>query len=261
MHDGSITHPMLDSDIDIGWLKQACADFPPGEVLDDRGQPTGGYSSGIVRLMFPRLFEPAARESGGTPVYSVALLFPPDDISEVSRLVDIAESRAKTAFPEDNRNGRLVGVKLPFHEQDDNVGVYPGFTPGCKYVNVSRAFEPQVFDNQLKPVTDPGAVYPGVWAMVYLSAYTYSKKSKGMHFGLTSVMLVADDLKLRTSKDSSKNAFRKAPIRPPVRNPQANFSKAPPKNVKCPDCGESIPWGCTHCPTCGVVTEYGDIPY
>ena len=51
-------------------------------------------------------------------------------------------------------------------------------------------------DARGNPIVDPAKVYPGVWAVCSINAYTFKDKKSGVSFGLQSVMLIGDDTKL-----------------------------------------------------------------
>lgn len=186
-----------------------------------------------VRLAFPHLSEPQTNNNDdGTTreTYNVAILFPPcaggmpgtagqiHDVLYATWLKDCMDT-----FPDKFVNGVPYGLHSPFHEQAEKAS-YAGYTPGGVYLNVSSEFKPQVVDSSMNAIPDAlicdaqskknpeGArCYGGVWAIVSLTHYPFGSKpgarKKGASFGLSSVMIIADDEKLGGGQEDVKSAF------------------------------------------------------
>lgn len=202
---------MKDSQIDEAWLQRMIAANPcvilPNELI--RTCP--------VRLAFTALTVPFKPKKGDDPnkkpTYGAALLFPPGVEQQIQ---DVFYRRwyemCKQAHPRNfDQNGEPFGLTWPFHPCAEKQQ-HAGYTPGLYYFDTSSQFKPAIVDAGLNPVVDESRIYPGVWALVSLNAYSYDNKKKGVGFGIQSVMLLADDTKLFKAGGDPSTEFAGAQV-------------------------------------------------
>ena len=186
---------MNDSTLDPKFLAELIRANPPCE------RPNGIIFTGPVRLSFPNIFRPGKpSQPGAEGKFGAALMFPLG--ADMSLFQRIWITKAREAFPRNwDGQGNPVGLHSPFHDQREKAfgpKPMPGYTPGAIVFNVSSKFQPQVVDQQMNPITDESRVYPGVWAYAGLNTYKYGppQPKSGIGFGLQTLMIIADDLKL-----------------------------------------------------------------
>lgn len=217
---------MKDSKIPWAWVQEQMRANPP-QVLAN-----GNILSGPVRLSFPNLFQPGKpgpqEPAGAQGKYGATLLFPPGTDMAVFKKAwtDLIKQR----FPEHvTPTGEVVGIKSPFHDQAEKAyGAKPlaGYTPGAVTFTASSNYKPPVVNGTLALITDESRVYPGVWAIVAVNLYPYSNVTKGVSFGLQTVMLIADDQKLGGGGSDPKTDFAAVKITAQS-NIAAQFERAP----------------------------------
>lgn len=185
---------LSDSKIDPRWVEENMRLNPP------RRLESGVIFSGPVRLSFPNVFRPGKpSQEGAEGKYGAALLFPPGTAMDVFSAA--WHEAARAAFPKNfDASGHPSGLHSPFHDQREKaVGAKPlaGYTPGAIFLNVSSKFKPTVVDPSQNLIVDEDRVYPGVWAFAGLNVYTYNDpRKKGVGFGLQTLMIIADDVRL-----------------------------------------------------------------
>ena len=189
---------MKDSIVGDQWLYQCATNVPVQRIINpDTGQPTGDILTGPVRLTFPHIFEPQKTKPGENPgKYGAGLLFTPWADFTILREEVFKLYAAVFADKYNPATQQYYGLHDPFHDQAEKSAQYAGFTPGLQYISVSTKFKPQVVDARGNPIVDPAKVYPGVWAICSINAYTFKDKKSGVSFGLQSIMLIGDDTKL-----------------------------------------------------------------
>ena len=189
---------MKDSIVGDQWLYQCATNVHVQRIINpDTGQPTGDILTGPVRLTFPHIFEPQKTKPGENPgKFGACLLFTPWADFTIMREEVFKLYAAVFADKYNPATQQYYGLHDPFHDQAEKSAQYAGFTPGLQYISVSTKFKPQVVDARGNPIVDPAKVYPGVWAICSINAYTFKDKKSGVSFGLQSVMLIGDDTKL-----------------------------------------------------------------
>jgi hypothetical protein len=224
---------MTNSKVGDPWVREICQNNPtvmlPGE--------NRLISSGPVRLAFcDTLYDPKAPSNNpaGTPKYSVCALYSPF----TDWAIYYAEYyRICNEMFSDHYNPHLTppgysGLENPFHDCAHKSMKFEGFTPGLFYVNHTSKFQPSIVDYQKNPITDRSRVYPGVWAILVVNAYGYGKSppqpKKGVSFGLQAVMIIGDDTNLSGGGVDPRQVFAHANVKPPIINPGALASLAPP---------------------------------
>lgn len=234
---------MKDSMVGDEWIKATSLANPIRMIIDEKtGKPNGNILSGPVRLAFcDPLFEAKAPSNGGTAKFGTMALYTPFSIldayyAEYYRVC--AEAFASYYLPDGNGGGSYRGLENPFHDQADKAIKYSGFTPGLTYINHTSKYQPQIVNLQGNIITDRNKVYPGVWAILAVNAYSYGvnppQPKKGVAFGLQQVMIIADDTKLAGGAPDPRVTFAGVNIRPPTVSPQAAFGQAPPPGAPPP---------------------------
>ncbi len=167
------------------------------------------------RVSFPQLKTPKRYSSGGMesgdPKYSVVLLFPkgpgksfPEQCRNspspaVMKLIGLVMKLKTDTFGKD---ARIKEDRLPFEDGDakaaskpDTYGSYKGmiaFRFSAREGNV-----PAIRNRFNKPIIDvEGEVYPGCWAGVITTAWTYTKGGEGLGLNLLALQKVKDDARL-----------------------------------------------------------------
>lgn len=154
-------------------------------------EATGNIRTCPVRLSFPNIFKPGkAMEEGKEPKYGVTLLFPRG--ANIALLRSAAEATAAEKFGNDWKSRRLT---FPFRDQGEKS--FAGYEAGCVFLNATSTKRPGVINRDGSQLSDPEALYPGVWALVTLRPFAYdSKLKKGISFGLQNVQKLCDGERL-----------------------------------------------------------------
>ena len=180
---------MADTNMTDEWIERAIK-ANPCVLLE-----SGNIRTCPVRLSFPFLFErskpiPPATEGA----FAANLIFPLN--ADLALLTKVAAEVTKAKWAD---AGTPKGPKLkgPLKKQDEMLK-YEGYAEGGLYTTAtSRKYQPIVIDPAQRTITDHERVYPGVWAICTLNAFTYDKGvNKGTSFGLQTVMIIADDKRL-----------------------------------------------------------------
>jgi hypothetical protein len=207
------------SEVNPQWLQQICAANPPCQArnpdgsLADNSYLTGPVRLSFVYLMEPRKPAPTAQQPNPTPYFSATALFPPG--TDLSVLQNEHARRCREEFPRNvTPDGQLYGLYPTFSDQGSKPQL-EGYTPGGVVVEMRANVDhrPQVLDARMNPIVDKSRVYSGVWAVCAGRFYAIGKNSsdptmkKGVRFGLTNVMIIADDKKLGGSTADAKTQF------------------------------------------------------
>lgn len=270
------------------WIKQACALTPVQRVLDANGQPTGNILTGPVRLAFCNnpyggLFKPGTKTADdGTKTegkYGTQILFTPYFDPAIFYEEYYRVCGAEFAEYYDSGSGQYYGLHSPFRNQAEKLRLGGGYTPNCIFMTCTSKYKPPVVDARMNPIVDESKVYPGVWAILAVNAYSYGKNppqpKKGVAFGIQSVMIIADDEKAGGGAPDPRSQFQGVNVQPPAAAPVAAFGQpgmcAPPPNpngqfltphspapapaaatVACWMCGAATHAGAA-CPSCGNI--------
>lgn len=191
------TTVVRDSIVGDQWIYQTSQNVPVQWVIDEKtGDRTGDIITGPVRLAFDTLFElqqPSAQVAN--PKYGATMLFTP--YADFTLFYEAYYQVCARDFADhyDAASGQYYGLHSPFRDQAEKLK-FGGFTPGCVFVTSTSKFKPPVIDHLGNPIVDKAKVYPGVWAICAVNAYSYKDpRKKGVGFGLQSVMLIGDDTK------------------------------------------------------------------
>lgn len=178
------------SDKSAEWVAKQLAALPVTFV-----EATGNYRTCPVRISFPSLFQPKKGEDSGKEKYSVNILFPAG--ADLALLRKAAGEKAREKW---SNAGQPGGPSLhsPFRDQGERS--YDGYTAGSVFMACYAERQPPVVDIRGVPIIEAEAdkkVYPGAWALVTIRPFVFDvKMKKGVSFGLQSVMIIADDIRL-----------------------------------------------------------------
>jgi len=170
-------------------------------------------TTGIVRLSYAHIFEPAADLSGNIK-YQATLLVPKSDtktISEVEKAIEEAKQLGK-----DNKFQGKIPAKLTSPLQDGD-GVRP--TDGEPYgeechghylinAKANPSYPPKVVDRHRQEILDQSEVYSGCYARANISFYAYNTNgNKGIACGLNAIQKIRDGEPLGGTRVSVDEAF------------------------------------------------------
>lgn len=126
----------------------------------------------VFRVAFPHVFQPQAMK-GGTPKYSVTMLFPKD--SDLSALKKAMKAAKIAAFGSDKANWPEFEMPVKDGDVPSTTGeIYEGFAGHYAIKASSNAnSKPGVFDESVQPITEPADFYPGCYAIAYCFAYVW----------------------------------------------------------------------------------------
>jgi hypothetical protein len=131
------------------------------------------------RVAFPNVFKPQAMK-GGTPKFSVTMLFPQQDADlaqdEGMRPLRKAIVAAKiAAFGADKSRWPKCQSPIRDGATPSTTGqVYEGFVDHWVIKATSNEnSKPGVFDEKVQPITEPSGFYPGCYAIAYMFAYVW----------------------------------------------------------------------------------------
>lgn len=207
------------SEVNPAWLQQVYAANPPQQIrnpdgsLADNAFLTGPVRLSFVYLMDARKPQPTAQQPNPTPYFTATCLFPPG--ADLSALQQEHARRCREEFPRNaTPDGQVFGLYPTFADQGQKPQL-ESFTPGGVFVEMRANLDhrPQVLDSRMNPIAEKTRVYSGVWAICAGRFYAIGKNSadptmkKGVRFGLTSVMIIADDKKLAGSSADAKTQF------------------------------------------------------
>jgi len=215
---------MKDSIVGDNWIRQSVAANPMASITDPKtGQPSDNLTTGPVRLNFTdTLLEPAAKP-GQAPKYGCAIMFTPQ--ADLTLLTQKVQEQLQRSFAQsfNPHTGQYAGVFTPFHDQAEKAHQYSGFTPGSVYLNASSKFKPAIVDVRGNVITDPSRIYPGVWAIVGVNAYTYGisppQPKKGVGVGIQGIMIIGDDTRLLGGGPDTSTMFSKVKVDAPIARP------------------------------------------
>lgn len=160
-----------------------------------------------VRISYPHLFQAKQIAGQGDPKYSAAFLIKADN-PKLPELLRLANAAVASAYPD----GKLPhGFKpLPLYKGEEKYPGNPAYA-GYYILNSSKAAAqgaPQVVDQNMNKVVDPGKIYPGLVVNVAVSVYTYKQPmAKGVTTGLEAVQIVCDGERL-DNKPSAEELFK-----------------------------------------------------
>lgn len=170
-------------------------------------------TTGIVRLSYAHIFEPAADLSGNIK-YQATLLVPKSDTKTIKAVEDAIEEAKQLG--KDSKFGGKIPPKLTIAFVDGD-GVRPTdgepYGEECHdhYIITAKANEnrpPLVVDKNLQRILDQTAVYSGCYVRANINFYAYnSNGNKGVACGLNGIQFVRDGEPLGGVQITAAGAF------------------------------------------------------
>lgn len=158
----------------------------------------------LFRVAFPNVFKPNAMK-GGTPKYSVVMLFPKD--SDLTPLKSAMREAKVQAFGPNKAEWPEMDSPVRDGNKPSRTGViYEGF-PGHWAIRASsnENSRPGVFDEQVQPIADPAQFYPGCYAVAYCFAYVWEFQGRhGVGFILDHIQKQRDGKPFGGKKPADK---------------------------------------------------------
>ena len=136
------------------------------------------------RVAFPHVFKPQAPKGSDKLKYSVTMMFKKsDDLTSIKNAIKNAKILTygtKDNWPDDIESPVTDG-DLPKHANKEGY-------PGCWIINASANEDrkPGVVDQDVEPIIEPSAFYPGCYARAYVYAYCWE------YMGRHGVSLILD---------------------------------------------------------------------
>ena len=164
--------------------------------------------TGVVRLSYCHLWEPAAITEGAKPKFSVSLIIRKDDketIDKINSAIDAAiEEATATKFGGKKPNkATLKGAALRDGDEKDDEAYKGSF-----FLNASSNEAPQIVDKNVNPILDRSLCYSGCYARVSINFYAYAVSGqKGIAVGLGNVQVVKEGTPLG-GKASASSDFK-----------------------------------------------------
>lgn len=178
------------SDKSAEWVAKQLASIPCRY-----NEVTGNFMTCPVRISFPNLYKPKKGDESGKEKYSLNLLFPAG--ADLSLLKKAAGDTARGKWPNAGQQGG-PSLHSPFRDQGERS--YDGYVPGAVFLSCYGERQPPVVDIRGVPIIESDGdkkAYPGAWALVAIRPFAFdAKMKKGVSFGLQSVMVIADDVRL-----------------------------------------------------------------
>lgn len=189
------------STLDAGWLAATVAAIPPTVLAD------GNVRTGPVRLAFSdkSLAEPVAMDSKKPEdkKYAATLLFPQG--ADFGLYHQLAVAQLQKKFPNFDQPGSPINsatIDWPWSDQIAKQHLEP-FQPGCVMMPVRANEDRPPFFTELRagvlvPVPQQSVrakFYSGAWCLALLNPYAwiYENMKRGVSFGLSGLIWIADD--------------------------------------------------------------------
>lgn len=164
--------------------------------------------TGVVRLSYAHVWEPAKIGENGKEKYSVSLIIYKNDtdtINKINQAIDAAIQEGVGKF-----GGKIpnkAALKLPLRdglEKDD-----PAYE-NAYFLNANSNTAPQIVDKNVQPILDRGECVSGDYARVSISFYAYNVNgNKGVACGLGNIQVVrkGEPLGGKSNAESDFNDF------------------------------------------------------
>lgn len=164
--------------------------------------------TGVVRLSYAHVWEPAKIGENGKEKYSVSLIIDKNDtdtINKINQAIDAAIQEGVGKFGVKIPN--KAALKLPLRdglEKDD-----PAYE-NAYFLNANSNTAPQIVDKNVQPILDRGECVSGDYARVSISFYAYNVNgNKGVACGLGNIQVVrkGEPLGGKSNAESDFNDF------------------------------------------------------
>ncbi|BFL35512.1 DUF2815 family protein [Holdemania massiliensis] len=158
-------------------------------------------STGIVRLSYEHLWEPAAIEEGQEKKYSASFIIPKSDkktIAKIKKAIELAKENGKTS-----KWGGVIpkNLKMPLRDGDEERPDDPAYEDAYFInANCSIGHPPFIVDSGKHPISMRSEVYSGCFGNASVTFYPFNAAgNKGVACGLNGFMFRRDGEKLANS--------------------------------------------------------------
>lgn len=233
-----------DSKVGDAWITEMRRLNPPAVLYDEKGQPTGNATTGLVRLSWTNGLLTAQPTKKGDPnstmKFSTDVLWCPGE--DLTVLWNLLFACVAQNWPQNQWNPGLPvpfydGLRNPFRAQAEKSMKLAGYTNGGLFTSLSSNFRPAVVDPAYNPIVKPEQVHAGVWGIGTVNAYASGKgtPNQGPRFGLQGMMIVADDTDIGAGGAvDPRKVFAGVRVQPGAAPPPAAFA-APPVPTGAPN--------------------------
>jgi hypothetical protein len=161
--------------------------------------------TGVVRLSYLHVWEPASVQDGGPKKYSASLIIPKSDkatIKAIQNAVAAATEQGKAKW-----GGKIPPkIKLPLRDGDEERPDDPVYA-GAYFVNASSNSAPGVLDPNKNEMIDKTQLYSGCYGKVDINFYPFDTQgNRGVACGLNNILKVKDGPALG-GKEAAKVVF------------------------------------------------------
>lgn len=160
--------------------------------------------TGIVRLSFAHIWEPASVQDGDPKKYSGCLLITKTDTVTIAK-INAAVDAAKKSGIASKWGGKVPpNLKLPLRDGDLEKPDDENYK-GMYFVNASANQQPGVLDRQKNEILDKTQIYSGCFIVASINFYPFNKRSNGIACGLNNIMKAKDGPPLSGRKSASED--------------------------------------------------------
>lgn len=155
---------------------------------------------GPVRLSYVHLLKPHSFDNNGKksePRYSACLMIPKGEKKTLAAIKTAMNAAAMAAFKTTN-----VLMWLKDGDAKDDEALH-----GHYYLNAKSSRRPSVVDKHFAAIIDEEEVYSGMYALVSMTAYSYTQFGDGVSFSIDNVMKTKDADRLGGGKASADRDF------------------------------------------------------
>jgi len=162
-----------------------------------------------TRWSYANIWE-AKSINGGTPKFSVSLIFPKSDTKTVAKVKAAIEAAYIEGEAKLKGNGKSVptfaAIKTPLRDGDIERPDDPAYV-NAYFINANSATAPGIVDADRNPILTRSEVYSGVYGRASISFYAFnSNGNKGIACGLNNLQKVRDGEPLG-GKNSAESDF------------------------------------------------------
>lgn len=151
-------------------------------------------TTGLVRLSYAHLAEPAENPMNGKLQYSASLIIPKDNAKSVAQVENAVKKMMEDAETLAKWGGSTKGAKSPIHDGDTERPEDANYA-NCYYINVKAdpQHQPKLYDKDRMEIVSPEDIYSGCYGQAVLSLYAYNfQGSKGLSFGISAFRKIKD---------------------------------------------------------------------
>lgn len=148
-----------------------------------------------TRWSYCNAWEPKAI-NGGTPKYSVSLIFPKSDKATIAKIKAAIQAAYKEGEAKLKGSGRsvppLAALKTPLRDGDAERPDDPAYA-NAYFVNANSTTAPGIVDADRQEIIDRSEVYSGVYGRASINFYAFnSNGNKGIACGLNNLQKIRD---------------------------------------------------------------------